>query len=110
MGDSNHNIFEVLESPSTTKTLKITTSTTTTNQSLRRSQLPLINAGHGLYSTSSSTAVTTSSSNEPPRKKRIDRALQDLGFANPGPKNLVNVANVPPRRLKTRQSAAQEKP
>ncbi len=39
-----------------------------------------------------------------------DKALQDLGFANPGPKNLVNVASVPARRLKTRQTSAQEKP
>lgn len=39
-----------------------------------------------------------------------DRVLHDLGFANPGPKNLVNVANVPSRRPKTRQSTTQDKP
>ncbi len=38
-----------------------------------------------------------------------DRALLGLDFVNPGPKNLVNVANVPTRRLKTRQLSTQEK-
>ncbi|CAF2355917.1 unnamed protein product [Rotaria sp. Silwood2] len=109
MDESNNNIFDVLESPSSTKILKIT-STSTNVLSMRRSHLPLINAGNGLHSSSTSTTNTSSSSNEPQRKKRKDRALQDLGFVNPGPKNLVNVANVPSRRLKTRQSSAQEKP
>ncbi|CAF4935619.1 unnamed protein product, partial [Rotaria sp. Silwood1] len=86
------------------------TSTSTSVLSMRRSHLPLMNAGNGLYSSATSTTNTSSLSNEPQRKKRKDRALQDLGFVNPGPKNLVNVANVPSRRLKTRQSSAQEKP
>ncbi|CAF1038692.1 unnamed protein product [Rotaria sordida] len=109
MDDSNNNIFDVLESPSSTKTLKIT-STSTNVLSIRRSHRPLINTNNGSYSSANPTTDISSSSNGSQRKKRKDRALQDLGFVNPGPKNLVNVANVPSRRLKTRQSSAQEKP
>ncbi|CAF1259060.1 unnamed protein product [Rotaria sordida] len=76
--------------------------------SIRRSHLPLMNAGNGFYPTSSSP--TPSSTDEYQRKKRTDRALHGLGFINPGPKNLVNVANVPARRPKTRQPTTQEKP
>ncbi|CAF1257341.1 unnamed protein product [Adineta steineri] len=112
MDDNNSNIFEVLDSPSSKKSLKIT-STTTNIVSMRRSHLPLMNAGNGSYSSSSSPSTpitsTSSSSEQVQRNRRRDRALQDLGFVNPGPKNLVNVANVPARRLKTRQSSTQEK-
>jgi hypothetical protein len=110
--------------------MKSTTTTTTISStnilSIRRSNLPLMNAGNGLYPTSSSSPSEPSSPGEVQRQRRRvrsslskfnvylffdqDRALHDLGFANPGPKNLVNVANVPPRRLKTRQLTTQEKP
>ncbi|CAF3098983.1 unnamed protein product, partial [Rotaria sp. Silwood2] len=91
---------------------KIKSTTTVSSNSIlsiRRSHLPLMNAGNGFYPTSSSSPKP-SSTDEYERKKRTDRTLHGLGFINPGPKNLVNVANVPPRRLKTRQSTTQEKP
>ncbi|CAF2964375.1 unnamed protein product [Rotaria sp. Silwood2] len=118
MDDNNKNIFDVLESPSSSLSIKSindfkikSTTTVSSNSilSIRRSHLPLMNAGNGFYPTSSSSPKP-SSTDEYERKKRTDRALHDLGFINPGPKNLVNVANVPSRRLKTRQSTTQEKP
>ncbi|CAF1284768.1 unnamed protein product [Adineta steineri] len=115
MDDNNNNIFDVLESPSSPKSIndsqvKTTTTISSTNiLSIRRSHLPLMNAGSGLYPSSSSSSEP-SSPGEVQRQKRRDRALHGLGFANPGPKNLVNVANVPPRRLKTREPSTQEKP
>ncbi|CAF1218446.1 unnamed protein product [Rotaria sordida] len=115
MDDNNKNIFDVLESPSSPtqsindfKMKSTTTISSNSILSIRRSHLPLMNAGNGFYPTSSSP--TPSSTDEYQRKKRTDRALHGLGFINPGPKNLVNVANVPARRPKTRQPTTQEKP
>ncbi|CAF5102913.1 unnamed protein product, partial [Rotaria sp. Silwood1] len=115
MDDNNKNIFDVLESPSTKSIndfkIKSTTTTISSNSilSIRRSHLPLMNAGNGFYSTSSPSPKLPAA-DEYQRKKRTDRALHGLGFINPGPKNLVNVANVPSTRTKTRQPTTQEKP
>ncbi|UJR26342.1 hypothetical protein I4U23_007677 [Adineta vaga] len=104
MDEQNNNIFDMLDSPSTNETLHIT-STSTVVSSLRRSHISSIPATNGSYS---SVQKTSSKKRKPAR--RTDRALQDLGFVNPGPKNLVNVANVPSRRLKTREPSTQDKP
>lgn len=116
--DDDNNIFDVLESPLSTSSSNDSRSKSSYNvssSSMRRSNLPLMNGGAGSYA-SSSTSPTTSnilpsqSDDEQQLRKKL-RVLHGLGFANPGPKNLVNVANVPSRRTKNRQpTAQQEKP
>ncbi|CAF1210887.1 unnamed protein product [Rotaria magnacalcarata] len=115
MDDNNKNIFDVLESPSFPRSIindrKIKSPSTISSNSMlfsRRSHLPLMNAGNGLYS-GSPLSPKPSSPSEVERQKRKKRTLQHLGFRNPGPKNLVNVANVPARRPKTRQTCLPEK-
>ncbi|CAF1163119.1 unnamed protein product [Rotaria sp. Silwood1] len=114
LSDQTNELTLLISKPSTKSIndFKIKSTTTISSNSIlsiRRSHLPLMNAGNGFYSTSSPSPKLPAA-DEYQRKKRTDRALHGLGFINPGPKNLVNVANVPSRRTKTRQPTTQEKP